>query len=97
MFNYVRDDVRSQVAGNIRKIFLDSSILIVPGQTGPRDFSDYTVYPVPEGEEHRIPLIQSLREILSDNWSIIFNEEEEDEDNFEMNDIQMMINDLCSN
>ena len=97
LFKYVSDDVRSQVAGNIRKIFLDSSVLIVPGQTRPSDFSDYTVYPVPEGEEHRIPLIQSLREILSDNWTIIFNEEEEDEDNFETNDIQIMINDLCSN
>ena len=97
LFRYVIDDVRSQVGSNIRKIFIDSGLLIVPGQTRPSALSNYTVYPTPEGEEYRIPLIQSLREILCDNWTIIFNEEDGDVEQMEANEIQMMIDELCSN
>ena len=72
--------------------------MIVPGMTMPSALRNYRVYPAPEGEEYRIPLIQSLREILCDNWTIIFNEEEEGEiEQLETNEIQMMINELCSN
>ena len=81
----------------MRKIFIDSGLLIVPGQTMPSALSNYTVYPAPEGEEYRIPLIQSLREILCDNWTIIFNEEDGDIEQMEANEIQMMIDELCSN
>ena len=97
LFRYVIDDVRSQVGSNLRKIFIDSGLLIVPGQTMPSALSNYTVYPAPEGEEYRIPLIQSLREILCDNWTIIFNEEDGDVEQMEANEIQMMIDELCSN
>ena len=88
LFRYVSDDVRSQVGSNIRKIFIDSGLLIVPGQTRPSALSNYTVYPT---------LIQSLREILCDNWTIIFNEEDGDVEQMEANEIQMMIDELCSN
>ena len=90
--------MRSQVGGNLRKIFLDSDVQIVPGVTRPSDLNNYCVYPVPEDEAYRLPLLQSLLEIRNENWAVIFNEENGDEhdDELEENDIITMINDVCS-
>ena len=57
------------------------------------------MYPVPEEEAYRLPLLQSLLEIRNDNWAVIFNEEnggDEHDDELEENDIITMINDVCS-
>ena len=101
LFEYVRGDVRSLVGGNLRQIFLDSGVLVEPGATRPSALSQYCVYQVPEGEEFRLPLLVSLLQIRSDNWSVIFNKESggdyrDDDDEIEDNDIVMMINEVCS-
>ena len=59
-----------------------------------REIHDYHVYPVPDGQEWRLGLLKSLMEIRLDNWEVMF----DDEDNCEMieNDIDRMINDVCS-
>ena len=70
-----------------------------PGVTRPSALNQYCVYPVPEGEEFRLPLLVSLLQIRSENWSVIFNEEnggEDSDDKIEENDIVTMINEVCS-
>ena len=96
LFNYVSGDVRSQVGGNLKRIFHDTGTLIIPGKTRPSALADYRVYPVPGGEEDRVPLILCMKEILADNFEIIFNEEGDDEEQMAANDIQAMLNELCS-
>ena len=96
LFNFVSSDVRSQAGTNLRKILMDSNILVLPGTTRPGSFSQYTVYPTPVGDEYKVPLILSLLSILEDNWEVLFNEEDDDEDSLEENDLQFMINELCS-
>ena len=72
------------------------STRIVPGRTKQSDLQDYTVYQVPEEELWRLSILESLMEIRSDNWSVIFNEEEEEEDDLEENDIEAMIYEACT-
>ena len=99
LFEYVHGDVRSQVGGNLRQILLDSDLTVVPGVTRPSELNNYCVYPIPEDEAYRLPLLKSLLEIKNDNWSIIFNEEnggEEHDEELDDNDIVIMINDVCS-
>ena len=69
---------------------------IVPGRTKQSDLQNYTVYQVPEEELWRLSILESLMEIRSDNWSVIFNEEEEEEDDLEENDIEAMIYEACT-
>ena len=40
--------------------------------------------------------MQSLVEIREDNWTVIFNEEDELEEQADENDIMCLINELCS-
>ena len=96
LFSFVSSDVRSQVASNLRKILLDSGILVFPGTTRPGSLGQYKVYPTPVGEEYRVPLILSLMSIRENNWEVLFNEEDDDEDRLEENDLQFMIDELCS-
>ena len=50
----------------------------------------------PEGEEWRLPLLQSLLEVRCENWDILFNEEEEEQDHFDGDDISAMIEETCT-
>ena len=59
-------------------------------------FRNCRIYATPEGEEWRLPLLQSLLEVRSENWDILFNEEEEEQDNFDGNDISAMIEETCT-
>ena len=69
---------------------------VVPGSTRPTALNQYTVYPVPEGEEYRLPLLQSLLEIRDEHWEVVFDEEEEERVmEIEENDIVVMINEVC--
>ncbi len=99
LFEYVRGDVRSLVGGNLRQILLDCDVTVVPGVTRPSELSNYNVYPIPEDEAYRLPLLKLLMEIRNDNWTVIFNEEnegDEPDDEMDDNDIVIMINDVCS-
>ena len=95
LFRYVKDDVRSQVGGNMRRIFLDSDVLVIPGTTRPLDMRDYRVYEAPDGYEDKIGLLLSLIAIREDHFGVFFNEED-DEVEMEDNDITTMINDICT-
>ena len=88
----VQDDVRSLIGGNLRIIQLttDTPISLVTSK-----LRNFRVYPVPEGEEWRLPLLQSLVEIRSENWEIFFNEESDD-DELDDDDIEMMIKEVCT-
>ena len=76
----------------MRKIQLVTGIKIVPGVTAPVQLRNCRIYKAPEGEEWRLPLLQSLLEIRSDNWEILFNEELE---THEGDDISTMIEEVC--
>ena len=67
-----------------------------PGHTSPDVLRNYRVYSAPDGQEYRLPLLVSLMEIRSDNWSIIFNEESDEFEEANENDLLMMINEVCS-
>ena len=96
LFDSVIGDVRSHVGSNARKVFLDTNIRIIPGWTRSSDLKQYRVYQPPEGEEWRLGVLESLLEIKGDNWSVTFNEEEDEEEEFEENDIEMMIYEVCT-
>ena len=95
LFNMVVGDVRSLSGGNLRRVILDTGVLASPGKTSHSDLHNYKVYPVPAGHEWKIGVLRSLLEIRSENWEILF----DDEDDHEMmeNDIVMMIDDVCTN
>ena len=92
----VCNDVRSLTGGNLRKIHVVTGIKAIPGATPTGQFRNCRIYVTPEGEEWRLPLLQSLLEVRSENWDILFNEEEEEQDNFDGNDISAMIEETCT-
>ena len=95
LFHSVCHDVRSHVGGNLRKILLDTEVLITPGVTSQSEIQHYAVYNVPENQEWRLGVLESMIQIKQDNWSVIFSDEE-DEDLLEENDIDMMIYEVCT-
>ena len=58
----------------------DTGILIIPGCTRSGDFQQCRVYQPPEGEEWRLGILESLLELKGENWSVLFNEEAEEEE-----------------
>ena len=94
LLNTVKNDVRSQTGANIKRIFLDTGVRIIPGVTLPSVLSGVSAYKVEECERWRYPLLQSLLQVREDQWEIRFDEEEEvcfDED-----DISDMIHETCT-
>ena len=96
LFDSVNSDVRSHVGNNMRRVLIDTTIPITPGWTRPSDFQLYRVYTVPEGEEWRRGLLESLLELREENWDVLFNEEGEEEEDLELNDIEAMIFEVCT-
>ena len=96
LFDGISEDVRSHVGANMRKVFQDTGILIIPGRTRSGDFQQYRVYQPPEGEEWRLGILESLLELKGENWSVLFNEEAEEEEELEDNDIELMIYEVCT-
>ena len=92
LLSTVRGDVRSLTGGNLRMIQLTTGI---PISLVTSQLRNCRVYQAPEGEEWRLPMLQSLLEIRDDNWEIIFNEEIEDSE-MDDEDIQMMIAEVCT-
>ena len=92
----VCNHVRSHIGDNMRRVQLDTGTLIVPGLTRPSDIQHYTVYNVPDDQHWRFEMLESLREIRDDNWSVTFNEEEDDEAVLEENDIEDLIYEVCT-
>ena len=73
-----------------------TGINVTPGITSPGQFSNCRVYEVPEGDEWKLPLLHSLLEIRSENWEILFNEEEERSDDLDGDDLSTMIEEVCT-
>ena len=69
---------------------------VTPGLTSPGQFRNCWVYQVPEGDEWKLPLLHSLLEIRSENWEILFNEEEEGIGDFDGDDLSTMIEEVCT-
>ena len=93
----VQYDVKSQVGGNLKKINMDTGIKVIPGgpEPGITELKGVKVYPVPDDQKWRLPLLESLLEIRDDQWEIRFDEEHED-DQFDEDDIESMIEDVCT-
>ena len=95
--------MRSTIGANLRQIKQDTGVHITPGVTTQHEIQHYAVYTVhvyivynvPENEEWRLGVLESMIQIKQDNWSVIFSDEEE-EDLFEENDIDMMIYEVCT-
>ena len=96
LLNSVCDDVRSLTGGNLRKIKTVTGISVMPGTTSPGQFGNCRVYEAPEGDEWKLPLLHSLLEVRSDNWEILFCEEEERNNDLEEDDISAMILEVCT-
>ena len=94
LLNTVKNDVRSQTGANIKRIFLDTGVRIIPGVTLPSVLSGVSAYKVEECERWRYPLLQSLLQVREDQWEIRFDEEEEV--CFEEDDISDMIHETCT-
>ena len=94
LLNTVKNDVRSQTGANIKRIFLDTGVRIIPGVTLPSVLSGVSAYKVEECERWRYPLLQSLLQVREDQWEIRFDEEEEV--CFVEDDISDMIHETCT-
>ena len=93
LFNLIHKDIRSVTGANLRQIAIETNKAFIPGITKRIDLTDYMVYQLPEGEEWRIPLLLSLMQLRNDNWVVTFDEEET---SLEADDIQTMINTVCT-
>ena len=94
LLNIVKDDVRSQTGSNIKKIFLDTGIRVVPGVTLPSALSGVTAYKVEEDQRWRLPLLLDLLRIRDDQFEIRFDEEHDE--TLEDDDISAMIFETCT-
>ena len=92
--NVVKNDARSVTGSNLRKILLDTGHLIIPGITKKIILDNYKVYKTPEGEEWRVPLIESLLEVKAGNWAIEFDGEQE---TLNLDAVKLMLDRACSN
>ena len=94
LLNIAKNDIRSVTSANLRKIFDDSKLYIVPGVTTKQSLKDYEAYRIPDGQEWRIPLLSSLMKVREGQWEIIFDEEDSDDPN--ENNIDHLINMVCT-
>ena len=96
LVNLVKNDVRSQTGGNIRKILMDTGIKISPGTTHQSVLYGSKIYEADEKEQWRIPVLQSLLKVRDDQWEIRFSDDCDDKPYFEEDDIEEMIFDICT-
>ena len=94
LLNLVKDDVRSQTGGNLRKIFMDTKVRVVPGVTHPSALTGIKAYTVEEDELWRLDLLQCLLQVKEDQFEIRF--DEEGEVTFDEDDISDMIHEVCT-
>ena len=94
MLKFVKDDLRSQTGGNIKKISLDTEMRIIAGVTDKFSLSGMEVYKVKDSEQWRLPLIHSLLEVKNDQWEIRFSDD--DHETIKEDDIENMLYDVCT-
>ena len=96
LLNIVQSDVRTTTGGNLRKIFLDTGVQVIPGLTNKANIGDFQVYKYSEEEQWRLPLLVSLLEIRNDNWEVLFDDDGDDENHLDENDLKDMIEAICT-
>ena len=85
--------MRSVTGANLRHIAIETNKPFIPGITKRIDLTNYMVYKLPEGEEWRIPFLLSLMQLRNENWVVTFDEEKT---TLETDEIQTMINTVCT-
>ena len=80
----------------MRKIFLDTDVKVVPGITHHSVLNNASVYSVDKENLCRIPMLRSLLSIRDDQWEIRFNDENDEVVSIEDDDINEMIEDVCT-
>ena len=94
LFQLVRHDVQSVTGSNLHKILLDTGVNVVPGVRTSSNISWYNVYGgIPNGKEWIIPMLTDLIEVRDNRWEVNFDSET---DGLTKDDIDVMINDICS-
>ena len=73
LYNVVKDDVRTTTGSNIRTIQLATAV--DPRYMERHLLKNWLVYP--PKDDWTVPLLISLLEMRSDNWEVIFDQEEE--------------------
>ena len=86
-------DVRTHTGANIRHILLETGILVTPGETKSFILNELCVYEVPKEHEWKKGLLISLLEIRDSKWMVQFDEESE---NFNEDEVQLMIDNVCT-
>ena len=89
----VSTSTKSVTGNNIRCILKQTDTLIIPGKTSKDSLSNYKVYNIPDGEEWRVPLLESLMAIREKRWEVQFNEEADE--NLNDDAIKLMIDRAC--
>ncbi len=93
LFRTVSSSVRSVTGSNIRRILLETNVPIIAGTTRGYAIKAHRVYTVPSASKWKIPLLTSLLEVRSSQWEVTFDELGE---SLEPNEIQYMIDDICT-
>ena len=94
LLSITTEDAQTNTGANIRRIFKDTGVKIVPGLTSHLELNDINIYNIPEGEYWRHPFLCSLLKIRDEDWEVHFDDEEQ---RLEDSDISFMINDICTN
>ena len=95
LLKLVQRDQRCTTGSNLRHIYDETEIFIVPGKTIPALLDTYQVYKTPVDEDWKIPLIISLMSIRDSEW--VLNFDENDPQPILQNDIERTLERLCSN
>ena len=69
-------DVRSLTGSNMRSILLNTGVVVTPGVTQAATVKKQTLFPVPEAEEWKVPLLHSLLAVRAGEFEIMFDDEE---------------------
>ena len=93
LFRTVSTSVQSVTGSNIRCILLESNVPIYPGISKSTILRDHKIYTMPAEDHWKIPLLKSLIELRNNQWEVLFDEEEH---SFRGDEIQLMIDDVCT-
>ena len=69
-------DVRSLTGSNMRSILLNTGVVVTPGVTQAATVKKQTLFPVPEAQEWKVPLLHSLLAVRAGEFEIMFDDEE---------------------
>ena len=87
-------DVRSQTGSNLRSIQVQTGLQVTPGVSKAAPIKKYRMFPVPDGQMWKIPLLHSLLSVRSEVFEIPFDDDDEETDD---NDIaNTILENICT-